>query len=839
MNNVNTRTRFGFLWLEQHWQDIKHGCRVLASSPVFTIVSVLSLAIGIGANCAIFSFADALLLRPLPVARPGEIMTVGSTASFEALNASSLVSSYPDYVDIRDTSKSFEVLVAFSYVTAGFATDPKAPPKLKMGMLVSDDFFAHMGVAPTIGRAFAPEEQRVPDRDAVVILGNTMWAQEFGSDHAVLGRTLRINGHDYTVIGVTPPSFTGMNQYVRADFFVPLMMSARLLTDPKAASLQARDARNLTLKGRLKSGVSQQQAQTELTAIAANLERAHPDTNKNRGLGVRTELQARMAQSPPDAMLIAMLSTLALAVLFVACANVAGLLTSRAPVRAREMALRLAIGAGRGRLITQLVTESVLIAVIGGLAGLGIGYAGMTVFRQIQLPTDLPILLSFRLDQRALVFSFIVAVVSAVLFGLVPAIQATRTDLTAVMKAGDAVAPKRRRRWGRAILVGGQVAVSVVLLVVAMFMYRGFREQLVNGPGYRTDHLLLMGFDTTLTRYSESQSERFFEQLAERARGVPGVTNVTLTTAIPMASDSLDFVTIAPEGFQFPEGKENATVLSTRIDEHYFDTFAVPLVRGRNVTVDDDLDAPRVAIVNQQLAQHYWPNQDPIGKRIRLNDAEKTWVQVVGVAKTAKYLFIAEPPTDFVYLPYRQRKPQRMILVTQSAGDPATLVGPLREIVRGLDVNQPIFNVRTMEEFYRMRAVSIFNVLITMVGAMGLMGLGLAIVGLYGLVAYAATRRTREIGIRMAIGATRTTVMRMVLRQGMVLALVGLVVGLVASVGAGELLAAAFPQGSEEQRDVLALVLVTPIVLAVTFLATYIPARRASRINPVQALRYE
>ena len=839
MNNANTRPRVGFLWLEQLWQDIKHGCRVLASSPVFTIVSVLSLAIGIGANCAIFSFADALLLRPLPVARPSEIMTVGSTASFEALNASSLVSSYPDYVDIRDTSKSFEGLVAFSYVTAGFTADPKAPPKLKMGMLVSDNFFMQMGVAPTIGRAFTAEEQRVPGRDAVVILGSTMWAQEFGSDNAVLGRSLRINGHDFTVIGVTPPSFTGMNQYVRADFFVPLMMAARLMSDPKAASLQARDARNLTLKGRLNPGVSQQQAQTELTAIAANLERAHPDTNKNRGLGVRTELQARMAQSPPDAMLIAMLSTLALAVLFVACANVAGLLTSRAPVRAREMALRLAIGAGRGRLIAQLVTESVLIAVVGGLAGLGIGYAGMTVFRQIQLPTDLPIMLSFRLDQRALVFSFIVAVASAVLFGLVPAIQATRTDLTAVMKAGDAVAPKRRRRWGRAILVGGQVAVSVVLLVVAMFMYRGFREQLVNGPGYRTDHLLLMGFDTTLTRYSELQSERFFEQLAERARGVPGVTNVTLTTAIPMASDSLDFVTIAPEGFQFPEGKENATVLSTRIDEHYFDTFAVPLVLGRNVTVDDDLDAPRVAIVNQQLAQHYWPDQDPIGKRFRLNDAEKTWVQIVGVAKTVKYLFIAEPPTDFVYLPYRQRKPQRMILVTQSAGDPATLVGPLREIVRGLDVNQPIFNVRTMEEFYRMRAVSIFNVLITMVGAMGLMGLGLAIVGLYGLVAYAATRRTREIGIRMAIGATRTTVMRMVLRQGMVLALVGLVIGLVASVGAGELMAAAFPQGGKEQRDVLALVLVTPIVLAVTLLATYIPARRASRINPVQALRYE
>ncbi len=825
-------------WLERLWQDVKYGCRMLAGTPAFTIVSVLSLAIGIGANSAIFSFADALLLRPLPVARPGQVVTVGSTSSLESLGASSLVSSYPDYVDIRDHSKSFEGLAAFSYVTAGFTIDPQAPPKLKMGMLVSDNLFSLMGVEPTIGRAFTPDENRVPGRDAVVILGRTIWEQDFGSDSAVLGRAVRINGHDFTVIGVAPPSFTGMNQYVRSDFFVPLMMSARLLADPKAASLQARDARNLTLKGRVSAGVSQAQAQTELTSIAANLAREHPDTNKNRGLIVRTELQARISESPPDAMLIAMLSTLAFAVLFVACANVAGLLTSRAPVRAREMALRLAIGANRGRLVAQLVTESLLISVLGGVLGLGIGYAGMTLFRQIQLPTDLPITLSFQLDQRALIFSLIVAVTSAVLFGLVPAIQATRTNLTAVMKAGDAVAPARRRRWGRAVLVGGQVAVSVVLLVVAMFMYRGFREQIVSGPGYRTDHLLMMGFDTTLVRYSEPQSAQFFQQLAERARALPGVINVTMTTAIPMSTDSQDFVTITPEGFQFPEGRENVTVLSSGIDEYYFDTLAIPLVQGRNFTEDDDLAAPRVGIVNEQLAQHYWPNQDPIGRRIRLNDEEKTWVQIVGVAKTAKYLFIAEPPSDFVYLPYRQRKPQQMIMLTQSAGDPASLAAPLREVVRGLDVNQPIFNVRTMEELYRMRAVSVFNVLITMVGAMGLMGLGLAIVGLYGLVAYAATRRTREIGIRMAIGADRTTVLRMVLRQGIALALVGLVVGLVASVGAGELLAAAFPQGND-QRDVLALVLVTPIVLAVTVLAAYIPARRASRVNPMQALRYE
>jgi predicted permease len=829
------------MWLEQFWQDLKYGGRMLLSSPVFTIVSVLSLAIGIGANTAVFSFADALLLRPLPVARPGEVMTVGSTASLDALNATSLVSSYPDYVDIRRHSNSFEGLAAFSYVAAGFKSDPKAPPRLKMGMLISDNLMPLMGVEPSVGRGFASEEHRVPDRDAVIVLGATLWEQEFGSDAAVLGRTVSINGHDFTVIGVAPASFTGMNQYVRSDFFVPLMMSARVLSDARAGSLQARDVRNLTLKGRLKSGVSQTQAQTELTAIAANLAREHPDTNKNRGLVIRTELQARMAQSPPDATLIGMLSTLALAVLFVACANVAGLLTSRAPARAREMALRVAVGAKRSRLVTQLVIESLLVALLGGLLGLAIGYAGMTLFRQIQLPTDLPITLSFQMDRRALLFSLIVAMVSAVLFGLVPAVQATRTDLTALMKAGDAVAPKRRRRWGRAVLVGGQVAVSVVLLVVATFMYRGFREQLAGGPGFRVDHLLMMGFDTTLMRYSNEQSQQFFQQLADRALAVPGVANVTMTTAIPMANDSLDFVTIAPEGFQFPEGRENATVLASRVDERYFDTFAIPLVNGRNFTVDDDPDAPRVAIVNEQLARHYWPDQDPLGKRFRLADRDKTWVEIVGVARTAKYLFIAEPPTDFVYLPYRQRvpQPQRLLMVTQSAGDPTALVGPLRDVVRGLDANQPIFNVRTMAEFYRMRAVAIFNVLITTVGSMGVMGLGLAIVGLYGLVAYAATRRTKEIGIRMAVGADRKAVLRMVLRQGMALALVGLVLGLVASIAAGRMLSAAFVQGGESRTDLLALVIVTPIVLAITFLAAYIPAARAAGINPIQALRHE
>ena len=819
-------------------RDLRYGFRMLAGSPGFTSVAVLSLAIGIGANCAVFSFADGLLLRPLPVARPGEVLTVGSSASLEALNASTLVSSYRDYVDIRDRSKSFDGLAAFTYLTAGFARDPRAVSKLKMGALVSGNLLMVMGVEPTIGRTFRPEEDQVPARDAVIVLGRTMWEQEFGSDPGVLGHSVWISGNELTVIGVAPAEFTGLDQHVRSDFFVPLMMSPRLMSDPKLGSLEARDARNLTVKGRLRSGVSQAQAQTELTAIAADLERAYPDTNRNRGLAVRTELQARISQDPPDAMLPAMLSTLAIAVLFVACANVAGLLTSRAPARAREMALRLAIGAGRGRLVRQLITESLLIAVAGGVLGLAVGYAGMTLFKQIELPTDLPILLSFQMDRRALLFSLVVAVASAVIFGLVPAIQATRTDLAAVMKAGDTIAPGRGRRWGRAVLVGGQVAVSVILLVVAMFIYRGFRQQLASGPGYRTDHLLMMSVDPSLVRYTDAQGQQFFQQVAARARDLPGVKTVTMATSVPMSNDSIDFVTIAPEGFQFPPGKNTVTVLSSMVDEYYFDTMGIPILKGRNFRVEDAFDARRVAIVNQPLVQHYWPNQDPIGKRFRLDDAEKTWVEVVGLAKTSKYIFIAEPPSEFVYLPYRQRKPQRMIMLAQSAGDPSSLVAPLREVVRGLDPNLPIYNVRTMEQFYRMRAVSIFNVLIGTVGGLGLMGLGLAIVGLYGLIAYAASRRSREIGIRMAIGATRGTVLRMVLRQGIVLALAGLVVGLVASVGAGALLRAAFP-GGVDQSDVVALLLVAPIVLAVTFLSSYIPARRASRVNPMDALRCE
>jgi predicted permease len=833
------RERRAFHPLETMARDVRYALRMMRKNRGFSTVAVLSLAIGIGANCAVFSFADALLLRPLPVPRPGEVMTVGSTASIQGF--SNLVASYRDYVDIRDRSKSFQGLAAFTDSTVGFATERDALPKLRIGMLVSGNFFSVMRVEPQLGRTFRPDETEVPGRDAVVILGHDFWEQQFGGDRSILGRKVLLNGIEFTIVGVAPESFTGLDQLVRFDFYAPLMMWPRLTPDPNARLLEARDARSLTIKGRLKPGVTMTEAETELSVIAKDLERAYPDTNRNRTVAVRTELQNRIAADSTGATFVAMLTTLAVAVLFVACANVAGLLTSRAPVRAREIALRLAIGAGRSRIIRQLITESVLIAVLGGVLGLGVGYAGVTLFRQVQIPTDLPIAFHFGLDRRALVFSLIVALVSAVLFGLTPAIRSTRTDLTSVMKATDAAGFGRRRRWGRALLVGGQVAVSVVLLVVALFMYRGFQRMLGIGPGYRIDHLLMMSFSPGLVRYTAPQAQRFVEQVAERARTVPGVKSVALASSVPMRIDPAGGSAILPEGFQFPAGKESATVLGSSVDQHYFNTMGIAIIKGRGFRATDSADAPRVAVVNEQLVQHYWPGQDPVGKRFRLGDNRGPWVEIVGLTKTSTYIFLAERPTEFVYFPYQQRPQPRMILLAESIGDPKSLATPLREVVRTLDANQPIYDVRTMEELYRMRVVVQFSVVSSLVAAMGIMGLGMAIVGLYGLVAYAAGRRTKEIGIRMAIGADRSTVLRMVLRQGLMLAVGGLGVGLLASVGAGRALAALFPGAGPGNGpiDIVALALVAVGVLLVTLLAAFIPARRASRVNPTEALRYE
>jgi macrolide transport system ATP-binding/permease protein len=487
------------------------------------------------------------------------------------------------------------------------------------------------------------------------------------------------------------------------------------------------------------------------------------------------------------------------------------------------------------RLVRQLMVESLVVALVGGAVSLLFADAATAFFSRIRIPSDLPLVFSIKLDERALLFCLAVSLLSAVLFGLAPALQASRTDLVSALKSADADNSGKQRLWGRKALVVAQVALSLVLMVVATMLFRGFHSMLAGGPGFRIDHLVMMSFDPRLVRYRDRQVQQFYKQLADRARSTPGVKSAALTQVVPMAPNQ-HMENIVPEGYQLPKGLNSASVFADTVGIGFFETMAVPMLRGRSFSESDTTGAPLVAVVNEVLARQYWPNQGAIGRRFRLNDNKGPWVEIVGITKNGKYIWIGEGPTPYLYLPLAQHPQPRMTLVAQSFGDAAGLVTPLREMVRGLDANQPVYDVRTMSDFYQMRAISVPTMINEVVGTMGLIGLLLAMVGLYGLVTYSVARRTREIGIRMAIGADRASVVRMVLRQGLVLALTGLAMGLVASIAAETGVNAVF---SSTRRDPLACLIVASALLAVTVLAAWVPARRASRVDPTSTLRYD
>lgn len=813
-------------------QNIRFALRMLRKNPGLAIVAVCSLAIGIGANSAIFSWGDALLLRPLPVPHPSAIVAVRSSSPS---NASAGVS-YRDYVDFRDRNRTFSGITAYSLAPFGLAQKPNATAEVKYGLFVSGDFFTVLGVRPVLGRDFRPEEDRVPGRDAIVILSHDLWAGEFASDPSIIGKKVRLNAVEFTIAGVTPESFTGIDQYFRPALFVPLAMAPRIgMPD----ALEKRDNRWLTVKGRLKPGINTAQAHADLLSIASALEHSYPDTNRNQKARVETELQLRIEQDPPDSNLIAMLMTLALCVLLVACANVAGLLLSRSRARSREIAVRLAIGAGRGRLIEQLLVESLLIALIGGALGIIIASLGVDFFNQIRVPSDLPIVLVAQLDRRVLFFTLLASLASTILFGLAPALRTTRPDLLPALKAADPDLAQRTRLWGRNLLVIGQVALSLILITASTILFQGFRDEIVHGPGFRTNHLLMMSFNPSLVRYSDPQGQQFYKNLLDRVRSAPSVKSAALSAAIPLFPQQ-GSVTVVPEGPQLPPEQKTVDVFSSAVSDGYFETLGIAILRGRAFLQSDTAGKPLVAIVNRQFATRYWPHQNALGKRFHLTSANGPLIEVVGVAQTAKYLWIAEAPLEYVYLPLAQNPQSRMTLITESDASSTSLAASLRELVRKLDANMPIYDVRTMEDFYGNRAIKTPTIIIQTVGSMGLMGLILAMIGLYGLVAYSVSRRTREIGIRMAIGADRTSLMRLVLRQGSLLAGSGIVIGIIGSIGADRVLNAMFGGSGIGREELIIILLLMPLtLLATTLLATYAPARRASLVDPIRALREE
>ena len=814
-------------------QEIRYALRLLARNPGFTAIAALSLGLGIGANSAIFSLADALLLRPLPVREPGSLVTVSTDRPNLSEGLGGV--SYPDYRDFRQNSQSFEDLAALQLSAFGMAKSTRETPQLRVGVMVSDNFYQVMGIRPMLGRGFLPEEGQVPGRNPVVILAYDFWRTEFAADPAVLNSTMRINGIDFNIIGVAPKTFTGVDEYVRPHFYVPLMMWQRLNALPENP-LEDRTNRSFDVKGRLKPGVSREQAKGELVTLWKSLEQLHSEADRNRVVGVRTELQARVQSSPGDAYLIGMLMALVVVVLIIACANVANLLLGRARARTREVAIRIALGISRTHLVRQLLVESLLLALLGGVAGLAFAYGGIRFLQTIRIPSDIPVVISPQLDHRILLFSLFSAIASALIFGLVPALQTSKSDLVPALKSAEPGTGARQRIVGRNALVIGQVALSMILLIATGMLIDGFRKILVLNPGFRTDHLLTMELDTSLVRYTQAQTHDFYKNLLSRTRAVPGVRAVTLGKVIPLAP-SQEAETFIPEGYQFPKGQVNASIFTSMVDENYFDVMRTPIIRGRAFTANDKEGVPLVAIVNQQLADTYWPREDPIGKRLQVKSEKDQWVQVVGVTKTGKYIFLGESPTPFLYLPFAQTQATRMVMFTETMGDPASAVTPLRQIVHDLDANQPMFNVRTFANFYQQRAIAVPRMIMEIVGTMGTIGLTLALIGLYGLVAYSVARRTREIGVRMAIGASQSDILRMVLRQGLVLSLAGIGVGSLATVAVARVLAAGLiGLGTPNPATY---VLVPMILLLVTLASCYVPALRASRVDPMVALRYE
>jgi predicted permease len=697
-----------------------------------------------------------------------------------------------------------------------------------------------LGVEPSLGRGFRDDEDDVPGRDAVVVLGTDFWQHEFGRDPSVVGRSVRLNGSAFTVIGVAPETFPGMQIFSRPDFYVPLAMAQRFSTDPQKNFFEDRDDRELSVKARLKDGTPLRHAQSELAVLAQTFEREYPALNRNRSAAVRTQFEMRTRGDDANWKFSVIFAMLAVAVLLVACTNVAGLLLSRARTRTREIAVRLAMGAGRFRVIRLLLTESLMLAGLGGIGGLAVGYAGISFLGRFSIPTELPVTIPFRMDTRVLVASLVVSILSAIVCGLAPALQSSRADLVSGLKAAAVDEAGRRRLWGRHALVVAQVSMSLMLLTASFLMFRGFQHSLHEGVEFAkeaSDHLLIASFDPRLVQYDADQTAQFYEQLVDRVRLAPGVKSAALTQNPPLALEAFDSVTFVPDGFVMPRDRETLASAMDTIDDAYFATMGIPILRGRSFLRSDTADAPRVAIVNEHFADHYWPGAGAVGKHFRLGGETGVSVEVVGVAPTLKYADTGEKRIDFVYLPLAQHPVARMVLILRSGGDPLQLLTPLKDVLRTLDPNMPMLETRTYQELYRYSAVEGPRIAVQLVGTMGLVALLLAIAGLYGLVAFTVCRRTREIGIRMAIGAAPFDVLRLMIGKGLVLVGVGTVLGLAMGAAVEQLMnSMLFNAGGV---DLIAYAVVVPSMLLVTVLAAYVPARKASLIAPTEALRYE
>jgi predicted permease len=816
-------------------QDLRYGFRMLWKNPGFTVVAVLTLAFGIGANSAIFSGVNAVVLRPMPVEQPERLVRLFEVYSDQdGYNAFS----YPDYVEYRDQSQSFEGILGYRMVQAALSSNDQND--LVWGELVTGNYFDVLRVRPHLGRAFLPEEDKTPGANPVVVLGYDFWQRRFASDPALVGKAVTLNGLAYTVVGIAPKEFKGTKFSLSMDFWVPMMMQAQIMRGDKER-LDLRGDHWFQCMGRLKPGVTHEQAETELTTIAQRLEQAYPAERDKQGrVIVRAETTGRFEE---DAGTVNLSSGLAMAligmVLLIACANVANLLLARAITRRREIAIRLALGASRLRLIRQLLTESVMLSLAGGALGLLLAFWA-TDWMQGFIPV-LPytIAMDFSPDMRALGFTLLISLMTGIVFGLAPALQASNPDVVPVLK-GETLAPKVgfRRFTLRNLLVISQIALSLVVLVCGGLFIKSARNARAIDPGFETENALALSVNPSLLGYTEEQGKQFYRQLVERVEALPGVESASVSSLLPLGDSSSSRGPVVAEGQEGPlPNSEGETVLCNFVAPKHFETLQVPLMQGRDFSWRDGKDAPGVIIVNETMARRLWPGQIALGKRVRIsNQPEAPYLEVIGVAKDGKYRSIGENPRPYMYLPVLQNYRPGMTLVVRTMGDPKGIVSGVRQQVQALDSRLPVYDIKTMKEHMT------YALWTTRMGAelsttFGLLALLLAATGLYSVMAYSVSQRTREIGIRMALGAQQHDVLRLVAGQGMTLALVGVVIGLSVAFVATRILSSLLYGVSA--TDTVIFTGIPLLLAAVAFVACYIPARKATKVDPMVALRYE
>jgi predicted permease len=816
-------------------RDLRYAVRAMRKTPGFSFFAILTLALGIGANATVFTIINTLLLHPLPAQDPSQLVALYGTESRNSKQSGSLLDI--SYLNLKDYAARNSVFSS----TAGY-TQPmvmtlseSSGPKRVFGDLVMKGYFETLGIRPARGRFFLPEENDTPGSAAVAVLSYNAWNGQFGSAPDIIGRTLRINDVMFTVIGVAPKGFIGISNIFGPDVWFPASMAGQVFSASTRDGLTNRARTLFHGVARLKAGGTRAQAEANLRTIAAALQTEYPDANEGRTVVVRPitdELFGRTGGENPLIFGSLVLLVIVGLVLIIACSNVANLLLARAAARKQEIAVRLAIGASRQRLVRQLLTESVLLGLLGGVAGLAIGYEGCQFLWSFRPPEVAQNLIDPKLDANVFLFALLVSLATGFVFGVVPALRASKADVVEALKEETRTAGRGRRSvtFGNAILVG-QVALSLVSLITAALFLRSIERAYQIDPGFQTNHLAIFMMNPEQAGYDQAHTKEFYREIRERVSTLPGVAAASWTSNMPFWNGASQGVSI--EGQEQRKKSEAITTVVNTVDPNHFAVMQIPLLRGREFTEGDREDTLPVAIINEAMAQRYWPRGDAIGRGFHFS-GDKTVRQIIGIAKTTNYSTLGEAPQPCIYLPLRQKFSEGITLYVRSKSDPIGILMPVQREIRNIDPKIAVSDIRT-------GAKIIDQVLFTarlgvgLLGVFGLLALVLASVGLYGIMAYSVNRREREIGLRMALGAEQSNVLRLILRQGMAVVGIGIAVGLAASFVMDRALTRMLYGISS--ADPLSLVGASVVLIAIALLACYLPARSASRVDPMMALR--